>query len=224
MNKLRVLLVDDHALFREGIKSLLDSRPDIEVVGCAGDGHEAIALARETTPDVILMDIEMPRCDGLEATRQIKREFPDIKIVALTVVDNDKTIFEAIKSGAQGYLLKDLEAYQLYDMLESLRQGSAPLSGSVAARILEEFTRGEPATNKNAQNVDPLTDRERDVLELLVTGKSNAEIAEELVVTENTVKTHLANILTKLHLRNRIQAAVYAVSQGLVKSPFPPEE
>ncbi len=225
MEKLRVLLVDDHALFRQGVKSLLDSRPDIKVVGSAGDGYEAIALTRETAPDVILMDIEMPGCDGLEATRQIKREFPNIKIVVLTVVDNDKTIFEAVKSGAQGYLLKDLEAYQLYDMLEGLRQGSAPLSGEIAARILEEFMRGESVKGRGdqPQDIEQLTDRERDVLELLVTGRSNTEIAEELVVTENTVKTHLANILTKLHLRNRIQAAVYAVSQGLVKSPYPPE-
>jgi DNA-binding NarL/FixJ family response regulator len=221
MDNLRVLLVDDHALFRQGVKSLLDSHPGIEVVGSTGDGQEAIAMTRQTRPDAILMDVEMPRCSGLEATRQIKREFPDVKIVVLTVVDNDETIFEAIKSGAQGYLLKDLEAYQLYDMLEGLRQGSAPLSGGIAARILSEFTREESAADEEPPLDEQLSDRERDVLELLVTGKSNREIAEALTITENTVKTHLANILDKLHLRNRIQAAVYAVSQGLVDPLFP---
>lgn len=221
---LRVLLADDHALFRQGVKSLLDSHPGIDVVGSAGDGQEAIALTRQTHPDVILMDIEMPRCGGLEATRRIKREFPDVKIVALTVLDDDETIFEAVKSGAQGYLLKDLEAYQLYDMLEGLRQGNAPLSGGVAARILSEFTREEAApADEPPSPGEQLTDRERDVLDLLVMGQSNREIADALTITENTVKTHLANILDKLHLRNRIQAAVYAVRQGLVEPSFPPD-
>lgn len=217
METIRVLLVDDHTLFRQGVKSLLDTRPGIEVVGTAGDGCEAIAQVRKTVPDVILMDIEMPNCDGLEATRQIKREFPHIKIVILTVADDDNTIFEAIKSGAQGYLLKNLEAYQLYDMLEGLRRGDAPLSGEIAARILKEFN--HPAATEMPV-AEELSEREHEVLELLVTGKSNKEIAETLVITENTVKTYLSNILAKLHLQNRIQVAVYAVSQGLVDMPF----
>ena len=220
MEPLRVLLVDDHALFRQGLKSLLDSRANMEVVGSASDGLEAIALARKTLPQVILMDIEMPRCDGLEATRQIKREFPNIQIVVLTVVDNEDTVFEAIKCGAQGYLLKSLEAYQLFDMLEGLRRGDAPLSGSIAAKILREFNRPGASSGDNAPLTEELSERERDVLELLVTGKTNKEIADALVITENTVKTYLANILAKLHLQNRIQAAVYAVTQGLVKPPF----
>lgn len=218
--QLRVLLVDDHALFRQGVKSLLDARPDIEVVGSASDGLEAIALARETMPQVVLMDVEMPRCSGLEATRQIKREFPHIQIVILTVVDDDDIVFEAIRSGAQGYLLKSLEAHQLYDMLDGLRRGDAPLSGSIAAKILKEFNSPVVHTDQQVPDREALSEREHDVLELIVGGKSNKEIAEALVITENTVKTYLANILAKLHLHNRIQAAVYAVSQGIVETPF----
>jgi DNA-binding NarL/FixJ family response regulator len=217
---LRVLLADDHTLFRQGVKSLLDARPNVQVVGSASNGCEAITLARQTMPDVILMDIEMPRCNGLEATRQIKREFPNIKIVVLTVVDDDDTIFEAIKCGAQGYLLKTLEAYQLYDMLEGLRRGDAPLSGSIAAKILKEFTHPAPDLSEELDVAEELSERECEVLELIVAGKTNKEIAEALVITENTVKTYLSNILAKLHLQNRIQAAVYAVSQGIVQTPY----
>ncbi|QPC80944.1 response regulator transcription factor [Phototrophicus methaneseepsis] len=221
MEMLRVLLADDHALFRQGLKSLLDAQPDIEVVGSAANGLEAIALARQTMPQVILMDVEMPQCNGLEATRQIKQEFPNIKIVMLTVVDNDNTIFEAIKCGAMGYLLKSLEAYQLFDMLEGVRRGDAPLSGGIAAKILKEFSHPAPAPSEDTHLTEDLSEREQEVLELIATGKTNKEIAEVLCITENTVKTYLGNILAKLHLQNRIQAAVYAVTQGLVETPFP---
>jgi DNA-binding NarL/FixJ family response regulator len=222
MEPLRVLLVDDHTLFRRGIESLLASRQGIEVVGDAADGFEAVARARETVPDVILMDIDMPRCNGLEATRQIKREMPHVKVVMLTVSDDGDNLFEAIKSGAQGYLLKNLEAYQLFDMLDSVSRGEAPLSGLVAARILEEFTRPEPGDSQGPEmaiveeTTERLSAREIEVLELVVAGKTNKQIAATLVITENTVKNHLSNILDKLHLQNRIQAAVYAVRQGLV--------
>ncbi len=220
MEHLRVLLVDDHALFRQGVKSLLESRPNIEVVGTAADGYEAIDLARATKPQIILMDIEMPHCDGLEATRQIKQEFPDVKIVVLSVVEDHDTIFQALKNGAQGYLLKNLEAYQLFDMLDGLQRGEAPLSGSIAAKILTEFNHPPAVSATDHLQPEALSDRERQVLELLVTGMTNKEIAEALVITENTVKTYLTNILAKLHLQNRIQAAVYAVSQGLVDAPY----
>jgi len=219
METLRIMLVDDHALFRQGVKSLLDSRPDLEVVASAANGNEAIALARECKPDVILMDIEMPDCDGIEATRQIKQELPEVKIVALTVVDDDETVFEMIKSGAQGYLLKDLEAQQLFEMLEGLRRGNPPLSGQIAAKIIEELTSPASTAEADTPEVEPLTERELDVLRLLVDGLSNKEIAQALTVTENTVKTHLTNILAKLHVRNRIQAAVYAATHGLVDPP-----
>ena len=217
---MRILLVDDHTLFRQGIQALLDTRPNIVIVGSAADGNEAIALARETLPDVILMDIEMPHCDGLQATRQIKREFPNIKIVILTVMDDD-TVFEAIKCGAEGYVLKSVEAYQLFDMLEGLSLGEAPFSGTIAARILREFTYSTASAHEATPIREELSRREHEVLELIVSGKSNKEIAGALVITENTVKKYLENILSKLHLQNRIQAAVYAVSQGMVKTPYP---
>ncbi|MGD8753788.1 MAG: response regulator transcription factor, partial [Anaerolineales bacterium] len=164
---LRILLVDDHVLFRKGVSALLSRRQSIKVVGEAGDGLEAIQVAREILPDVILMDIEMPKCDGLEATRRIKREMPHVKIVILTVSDDDQNLFEAIKSGAQGYLLKDLEPYQLYDLLESVSQGEAPLSGVVAAKILKEFS--QPTSQSSEENgvVEKLTAREIDILQLV---------------------------------------------------------
>ncbi len=214
---MRILLVDDHVLFRKGVAALLDGRRDIQVVGEAGDGIEAIQAARDTLPDVILMDIEMPRCNGLEATRSIKREMPHVKIVILTVSDDDYNLFEAIKIGAQGYLLKDLEPYQLYDLLDSISRGEAPLSGVVAAKILKEFSRPGQDPAQETALIDELTPREIDILELVVEGKTNKKIANSLSISENTVKIHLRNILEKLHLQNRIQAAVYAVRQGLVE-------
>lgn len=213
---LRVLLVDDHVLFRKGVEAVLATRPEIEVVGEAGDGLQAIDLAQESMPDVILMDINMPRCDGLEATRRIKGEMPHVKIVMLTVSDDDKDLFEAIKAGAQGYLIKDLKAHLLFDVLDALARGDTPLSSAMATKILQEFQEPAQPTAEMPEPVDSLTAREIEVLELIVEGRSNKEIAEALVISESTVKNHLRNILEKLHLRNRIQAAVYAVRQGLV--------
>ena len=212
----RIMLVDDHVLFRKGVAALLASRSDIQVVGEASDGLEAIEVARSTFPDIILMDIGMPNCNGLEATRHIKREMPHIQIVMLTVSDDDQHLFEAIKSGAQGYLLKDLEPSQLYLMIESISRGEAPLSGAIAAKILKEFTQPNQDSNQDPEIIDALTEREINILELVVEGMTNKEIASSLVISENTVKIHLRNILEKLHLQNRIQAAVYAVRQGLV--------
>ena len=213
---LRILLVDDHVLFRKGVAALLARREEMQVVGEAGDGLEAISAAREILPDVILMDISMPNCNGLDATRRIKREMPHVKIVILTVSDDDHDLFEAIKSGAQGYLLKDLEPYQLYDLLESISRGEAPLSGAIAAKILKEFTRPNRGTAQEPEVIGELTARETSILQLVSEGKTNKEIASILFISENTVKIHLRNILEKLHLQNRIQAAVYAVRQGLV--------
>lgn len=216
MEPLRILLVDDHVLFRKGIASLLAVRQDITIVGEASDGDEAVILAEQTLPDVILMDVNMPRQNGIETVKIIKREMPHIQIVMLTVSDDDNDLFEAIKSGAKGYLLKNLEPLELYGMLDRLRQGEAPISGAMAAKILREFRQPEYTQGKESQPVDELTTREIEVLEQVVTGASNKEIADTLHITENTVKIHLRNILEKLHVQNRIQAAVYAVRQGLV--------
>jgi DNA-binding NarL/FixJ family response regulator len=216
MQPLRILLADDHVLFRKGLAALLALRQDMEVVGEAGDGIEAIVMARETGPDLILMDVGMPTCDGLEATRQIKSEMPQVRIIMLTVCDDELNLFGAIKSGADGYLLKSLEPDQLFDMLEGARRGEAPISGALAAKILQEFRQPDHSLAQPSESKDELTPREVEILELVVTGASNKEITEALCITENTVKTHISNILDKLHLQNRIQAAVYAVRQGLV--------
>ena len=216
---LRILLVDDHVLLRKGLEALLASRQDVEIVGEAGDGLEAIAVARGKVPDVILMDIGMPRCNGLEAVRVIAREMPQVQIIMLTVSDDDRDLFEAIKGGAVGYLLKNLQPCQLYDMLEGLQRGEAAISGKLAARILREFRDPHRAEADATETREALTHREIEVLERVVRGDSNNEIAEGLCVTENTVKVHLRSILEKLHLENRVQAAVYAVTAGLVNRP-----
>lgn len=214
---IRILLADDHALFRMGIVTLLKKNKNMQVVGEAGDGLEALEVARETLPDVILMDIHMPKCDGLEAIGLIKREMPNVRIVMLTVSDDDQHLFKAIKSGAQGYLLKNLEPHQLYDCLESISREESVLSGSIAAKILREFTRQNPGSGQEPETiVDELTARETTILHLVAEGKTNKEIACELVIAENTVKIHLRNILEKLHLKNRVQIAVYAERRGLV--------
>ncbi|MCI0526214.1 MAG: response regulator transcription factor [Nitrospira sp.] len=225
MEPLRILLVDDHILFRKGIVSLLTARKDITVVGEAGDGLEAVTLAHQTIPDVILMDVNMPKQDGIETVKVIKREMPHIQIVMLTVSDADNDLFEAIKSGAKGYLLKNLEPQELYAMLDKLRQGEAPISGIMAAKILKEFRQPDQTHDRQTEAIDALTAREVEVLEQVVTGATNKEIADILHITENTVKIHLRNILEKLHVQNRIQAAVYAVRQGLVNLDIssPPE-
>ncbi len=215
MEPLRILLVDDHVLFRKGLAALLEARRGMAVVGEAGAGEEAITLARQTMPDIILMDIQMPGLSGLEATRRIKAEMPHVRIVILTVSDEDASLFEAIKNGADGYLLKDLEPRQLYEMLEGLRRGEAPISGALAARILKEF-RAQEAQPAPPEATEELTEREKEVLQWVAKGASNREIAEVLCVSENTVKIHVRNILEKLHLRNRIQAAVYAAREGLL--------
>lgn len=219
---IRVLVVDDHPLFRKGIVASLASREGVQVVGEASDGLEAIEMARAAVPDVILMDVKMPRCSGLEALHIIRQEMPQVQVIMLTIYDDDDTLFEALKNGAAGYLSKRLEPHELYVALDGTRRGEAAISGRLAARILEEFRRPKNI----AQQPDPaevLTPREMEVLQGVVKGDTNREIAGALNISENTVKMHVRNILEKLHLQNRVQVAAYGILKGL-PSGTPPGE
>lgn len=213
--QIRVLLVDDHALFREGLTSLLSSQPDIVVVGEAEDGLEALVKAQELRPDLILMDVMMPGCGGLEATQLIKQALPDVKIVMLTVHDEDDRLFEAIRSGAVGYVLKSTASESLMPMLRGVMRGEAAIGGAAAARILEEFRRTPPRVRE--ENTPVLTRREKEVLRSVAAGAMDKEIATELSISLSTVKTHIRRILAKLHATSRHQAAAHAVEEGLIR-------
>ena len=210
MQPLRLLLVDDHALFREGLASLLLYQDDFTVVGEAEDAESALTQARALVPDIVLMDIELPGQDGVSATARLKNEMPAVTVVMLTVHDDSQTLFEAIKVGAQGYLVKNVRSRELLEQLRGLARGEAAISRRMAARILEEI-RGQTVSFVPGEK---LTTRELDVLELVAARLSNAEIADRLVVSEHTVKNHMKSILSKLHLRNRHQAAAYGVARG----------
>ena len=215
MQPLRLLLVDDHALFRDGLISLLSYQDDLVVVGEAEDAEGALAQARALKPDVVLMDIELAGEDGVIATQGLKLEMPAVTVVMLTAHDDTQTLFDAIKAGAQGYLVKNLRSRELLEQLRGLARGEAAISRRMAARILDEIRReAEPFEPEEA-----LTVREMQVLELVAARLSNAEIAERLVVSEHTVKNHMKSILSKLHLRNRRQAAAYGVARGWLPRP-----
>jgi DNA-binding NarL/FixJ family response regulator len=215
---LRILIADDHTLFRDSLRSLLTAR-GFEVVGEAGDGREAFELARRMQPDIVLMDLEMPGLDGLAATRLISAEMPQVKVVVLTGSDDDANLFEAIKSGAQGYLLKHLESREFFTLLEGVGRGEPALTPIVARKLLQEFARPAKPTTPS-HDPDALTDRETDVLELLVSGVTeNRKMAKHLGLSENTVKFHVRNILDKLHLHNRAQVVGFALRHGIVAPP-----
>jgi DNA-binding NarL/FixJ family response regulator len=216
---LRILLADDHVLLRKGMRSLIAARNDMLVVGEASDGFQAIELARTTAPDIVLLDISMPRCTGLEALPQILRDAPQARIVMLTVSDDEQDLFTAIKRGAFGYLLKSMEPQQLFDLLEGVRRGEAPIAGAMATKMLNEFRLVAPSPTPAPEALDALTAREAEVLKRVANGMTNREVADALSITENTVKVHLRNILEKLHLHNRIQASAYAIRKGLADSP-----
>jgi two-component system nitrate/nitrite response regulator NarL len=215
MQPTKVLIVDDHALFRQGVRNTIEPEEDFEVVGEAEDGREAVAKARELKPDLILMDINMPGGDGLEAVGVIKETLPDVRIIMLTVHDEDENLFEAVKRGAEGFLSKDVRARALLDSLRGVMRGEAAISRSMAGTILKEFARlaGIEAGNM----ADQLTQREKEVLQKISEGLSNKEIALSLYISENTAKVHVAHVLRKLHLQNRSQAADYARRWGLHK-------
>jgi DNA-binding NarL/FixJ family response regulator len=211
---MRILIADDHALFRDSLKSLLAARGH-EVVGEARNGREAVELAKRVRPDVVLMDLMMPEVDGLAATRLISAEAPEVRVVMLTASDDDANLFEAIKSGAQGYLLKNLESSEFFALLEAVGEGEPALTPGLARKLLSEFARPSQAA-KHAADPDALTDREQSVLELLVQGvTSNRRLAKQLGVSENTVKFHVRNILDKLHLHNRAQVVSFALRNRL---------
>ncbi|HEU5262987.1 MAG TPA: response regulator transcription factor [Gaiellaceae bacterium] len=216
---MRVLLADDHALFRAGIASLLKAW-GMEIVGQAANGIEAIELTRRLKPELVLMDVRMTPCNGLEATRVIKTELPDVKVIIVTVSEDDQDLFEAVKSGAEGYLLKDMSEEELSSTLDKVSAGEPALSPGLAARILDEFARmAREGAGKPAGPEGDLTDREREVLRLVADGATNREIASQLYISQNTVSFHMKNILAKLHLKNRAQAAAFAIRSGLADDP-----
>ncbi|HEX8941414.1 MAG TPA: response regulator transcription factor [Candidatus Limnocylindrales bacterium] len=215
---MRIVLVDDHALFRDGVASLLAAWGH-EVVGQAANGVEAVDLADRTLPDLVLMDVRMPGLSGLEATARIKERHPAVAVVMLTVSEDEDDLFRAIKAGAQGYLLKNLESTQLRSMLEAVARGEAAISPATAARIIDEFLRVERGPVAPAP--DRLTERELEVLRLVTQGLRNKEIAARLGISENTAKFHLKNIVEKLHAQTRTELAARAVREGLVPEPDP---
>ncbi len=208
---IRVLIADDHAIVRRGLRTLIASQPDMKLVGEAANGIEAIQKAQTTQPDVILMDMVMPRQDGATTIREIKKENPQARILVLTSFAEDDKIFPAIKSGALGYLLKDTGTDQLLQAIRDVNDGKSSLDPNVALRVIRELNHGSdlPPT------AEPLTERELDVLQLLAQGLTNQEIAERLVLGERTVGNHISSILSKLHLANRTQAALYALREGI---------
>lgn len=208
---IKVLIVDDHLLSRKGIISILSTHVMFEIIGEATNGQEALEKAKELMPDLILMDIRMPGGTGLEATRLIKEEMPYVKIVILSVSDDVQDFFEAIKKGAQGYLLKNMEPEHWLDYLISIVQGEAPISRDLASKILQEFS-----IQKADISGSKLSEREKEVLQLVSQGLGNKEIGKELYISESTVKNHLRNILDKLHLQNRMQLIAFAYKNGLI--------
>jgi DNA-binding NarL/FixJ family response regulator len=215
MKPIRVLLVDDHSLFRQGLAALLRREKEFEVVGDAQDGIEAVARAKELKPDIVLMDISMPRSDGVEAARRIRQAFPSIKVVMLTILEQDKKLFEAIKAGAHGYLLKNVKPDALFHTLRGVMSGEAALTRAMASKILREFA-GQSGSGDGEVYREELSARELSVLQLITEGKTNKEIGQILKIAENTVKNHLSHIRDKLQVENRVQAATFALEKGLV--------
>lgn len=213
-----VLLADDQALVRDGFRALIDREPDMRVVAEAADGAEAVELSRQRRPHVVLMDIRMPKIDGLTATRRLAALGDTPRVLVLTTFDRDEWVYEALHAGASGFLLKDVRATQLTDAIRTVAAGEALLAPSITRRLIEQFVTRRPAVAAPAAGPNLLTERETEVLRLLAAGMSNAEIAQRLVIEHSTVKTHVNRLLTKLQLRDRAQAVVYAYETGLVRA------
>ena len=212
----RVLIADDQALVRAGFRKLLEAAPDIEVVGEAADGREAVDLARRLRPTVVLMDIRMPRLDGIEATRRLTADGDGTRVLILTTFGLDDYVYDALTAGASGFMLKDAPPEELLAAVEVVALGDALIAPAVTRSVIEEFARRAPPPSAPPPVLDELTTREREVLELLARGLSNAEIAERLVVSDGTVKTHVAHVLAKLRLRDRVQAVILAYESGMI--------
>ncbi|HVN52905.1 MAG TPA: response regulator transcription factor [Anaerolineaceae bacterium] len=225
---IRVLLVDDQTLVRQGIRLLLEIEPDIEVIGQAADGCEALQKVEETHPDVVLMDVRMPVMDGIVATRELSLRFPEIGVIILTTFENDEFVFEGLKAGARGYLLKDISSEEMAQAVRTVAAGKALIQPSVTRKVLMEFSRlasasstspsdaGRLPDTKHSSLPEPLTSREREVLRALARGFSNREIAQELFITEGTVKNHVSNLFAKLEVRDRTQAVLKAQELGIL--------
>ena len=212
MDAISVVIVDDHAMVRQGLRTFLDLHDDIRVTGEAANGVEAVERAAQLRPDVVLMDLVMPEMDGIEATKRIRSICPDTKVIVLTSFTEDEKLFPSIKAGAMGYLLKNVSPVDLVNAIKAAHRGEAQLNPEIARRLMEEVS-NKPSTSSSEEELTP---RELDVLRLIAQGKNNRDISEELVVSEKTVKTHVSNILGKLHVVGRTQAAIYAINQGLV--------
>lgn len=216
MSQIRILIVDDQALFREGLRTLLSSQADFDVVAEAANGEEAIRMAAQYRPDVVLMDLRMPLLDGAKATRRIHDNMPSSKVIVLTTFDDDDSIFDGLKAGAVGYLLKDVSSEKLYEAIRSAARGEFFLLPSVTAKVVAEFARLSRAAVPVTEVPNPLSGRELEILGLVATGLSNRQVAEQLVISEGTVKNHLTNILAKLGARDRMQAVFRARELGIL--------
>jgi DNA-binding NarL/FixJ family response regulator len=216
-----VLIADDQALVRVGLRKILDNEPELEVVGEAGDGEDAVAAARRMQPDVVLMDIRMPVLDGIEATRRIVRDRPEARVLILTTFGLDTYVYDALRAGASGFMLKDAPPEEITAAVRIVARGEALLAPAITRAVIEEFSRRPAAAPVLPPRLTELTPREREVLDLLARGLSNPEICRRLVISEATAKTHVAHILQKLDLRDRVQAVIYAYETGLI-APAPP--
>jgi DNA-binding NarL/FixJ family response regulator len=212
--RIRILIVDDHAVVRSGLRTILETEPDIEVVGEAGDGHAALELAQELLPDVVLMDINMGDWDGVTATRRVRNYVPSARVIVLTNYDEDDLVFSSIRAGASGYLLKEVTATQLTNSIRTVADGFSLIYPSVARRVLDEFGQLRKTAASDTDVYSDLTPREREVLRLVASGRANKEIGAQLGISERTVKTHISNIFSKLELTDRTQAALFVHNRG----------
>ena len=217
---IRVLLADDHNVLRQGMAQVLDMQSDVQVVAQADNGAAAVRLVSRHRPDIVLMDINMPGMDGVEAARRITANFPETGVIILTMYRRDDYVFEAIKAGANGYLLKEVELEELLDAIRAVARGEAVIDSAIASRVLAEFRRPEPAVEEEPD----LAERDIEILRLLAQGLSNQDIADQLFIAEKTVRNRLSGIFRRLHLENRTQAALYAIQEGIAEAKLPDED